>query len=761
MNLPFAGHEYPFVAWKPALGTVFADAFAYDCETTAIDLSRPWLTPTYVLGAAFDGHNGYFVPRDHAVAFWRAHAAVPTLFHHAVFDLAVLHQLAPDLDVYAKVAADRVWDTRLLHQLYTLATAGHPATGKGESTLEACAAEYIGVDLLKDVTDADGRPVRTSYGHWLGKLSAEIPRIYLDYLATDAVATFLVCQRLRQRIDGLWDRARRAWGFVSDAWLAACWNRWGPLTHHVQVKAAVALAAATRHGLHIDQVRRAELVPVLEARRDEAAARLRAQGVLAKGEGSQTALQAKFRKLETEYPNVPFPRTETDKYATSADVLDDLAPVVPFVADLLAHRRADKLLASFLDKLDRPVVRPSFGVLTRTGRTASFGDLNAQNLPRDDRVRNCFVPSPGHVFLDLDFGTIELAALAQANLTQFGRPSVMAARINAGDDLHRVFAGFVTGTPPDRVTKADRDRVKAINFGKPGGMGDRSLQAYARHTYGVTLTDDQVTELSAKYLELFPEMRDFLADDTDIPQCLAAAAELTPIAHHEHTGDERFARHPENAGRGHEPHGILGAMALKVLGWAEPATRAGVPYSASDVDFFWTRLQPLADGLPAKWAEAIRGRQPSPALRTAVRGHLDRAAVFTLTGRLRANAGYTARHNTVFQGLTSDGAKLALWHVWRAGYRVVNFIHDELLVEVPAGGDLGAEAERVKSLMIKGMTAVLPDMTVRVEYAASDCWSKSATAVHDGAGRLQVWRPAPPGGSGVVPDAVVPAGTPG
>ena len=761
MDIEFDGKTYSFRAWKPDHGTVFRDPFAFDCETARIDETRRWLTPAYMLGAAFDGRAGYFVRREHAAAFWRAHAAVPTLFHHAVFDLAVLHQLAPTLDVYAKVDADRVWDTRLLHQLYTLATAGHPATGKGEATLEACAAEYIGVDLPKDVTDADGRPVRTSYGHWLGKPPAEIPAVYLRYLATDAVATFLVCQRLRQRIDELWDRARRAWGFVSDAWLAACWNRWGPLTHHVQVKAAVVLADVTRHGLHIDQARRAELVPALEAQRDEAAARLRAQGVLVKGTGSQKALQAKFRKLESEHPNVPFPRTDTDKFVTSADVLDDLAPVVPFVADLLAHRRADKLLTSFLDKLDRPVVRPSFGVLTRTGRTASFGDLNAQNLPRDDRVRNCFVPSPGHVFLDLDFSTIELAALAQANLTQFGRPSVMAARINAGDDLHRVFAGFVTGTPPDRVTKADRDRVKAINFGKPGGMGDRSLQAYARHTYGVTLTDDQVTELSAKYLELFPEMRAFLADDTDIPARLAATVGLTPLDHHGHTGDERFVGHPDNAGRCDEPHPILGMMALKVLGRPEPTTRAGAPYPASDVEYLWSKLQILADELPGKWATTLRERKPSPGLRKAVAGHLDRSDVFVLTGRLRANAGYTARHNTIFQGLTSDGAKLALWHVWRAGYRVVNFIHDELLVEVPAGGDLGAEAERVKSLMIDGMTAVLPDMTVRVEYAASDCWSKAATAVFDDAGRLRVWRPAPTDGSGVVPDAVVPAGTPG
>ena len=37
-----------------------------------------------------------------------------------------------------------------------------------------------------------------------------------------------------------------------------------------------------------------------------------------------------------------------------------------------------------------------------------------QNLPRDDRVRSCFVPSEDHVFIDADFSTVELATLAQA-----------------------------------------------------------------------------------------------------------------------------------------------------------------------------------------------------------------------------------------------------------------------------------------------------------------------------------------------------------
>ena len=96
--------------------------------------------------------------------------------------------------------------------------------------------------------------------------------------------------------------------------------------------------------------------------------------------------------------------------------------------------------------------------------------------------------------------------------------------------------------------------------------------------------------------------------------------------------------------------------------------------------------------------------------------------MFTPTGRLRANASYTARHNTIFQGLASDGAKLALWRVWRAGYRVVNFVHDQLLVEVPAGDDLQAHAERIAAGMVAGMAEVVPDVKIDVEFAATGRW---------------------------------------
>ena len=112
----------------------------------------------------------------------------------------------------------------------------------------------------------------------------------------------------------------------------------------------------------------------------------------------------------------------------------------------------------------------------------------------------------------------------------------------------------------------------------------------------------------------------------------------------------------------------------------------------------------------------------------------------TFSGRIRAKASYCVQHNTLFQGLAADGAKLALWRLWRAGYRIVNFVHDEVLIEVPANSDLRYHAENIRRIMIEAMREVVPDVRIDVEYAAMDRWHKKAKAVHDDEGRLVPFR---------------------
>ena len=736
MNVTILGTEIPFRPWRPEDGAVCDSPYAFDSETTLIDEERPWLTPAYVLGAAYDGRRGYFVLRQHAAAFFQAHEGIPVVMHHATFDLAVIHLLAPELDIYGWVDADRVHDTQLLHRLFTLASEGHTSSGKGQSTLEHCARRYLDCDLPKDVVDSQGNPVRLSYGRWLNRPPREIEPVYLEYLARDAAATFALFVDLRARIKSLLEASDKTWGYVSREWLAAQVRRWGWLTHHIQLKAAIVLEAITANGLHLDLGRRDALLGELRAAADERRAVLERSGYCPGQVGCNKALQKILGRLEARHPDLDFARTPTGAYASSSEALAPLAQADAFVAALLDFKAVEKLRSSFLDKMGRRVLHPSFDVLKTTGRTSSFGAINAQNLPRDDRVRSCFVPAPGYVFLDADYAAIEMVTLAQGVMAQFGLRSRLAEALNAGQDPHKMVAALATGKPEAEVTRDERNKAKPINFGKPGGMGNLSLQDYARTSYGVVLTNAEVDQLSEAWFRQFPEMKAFLRDPLDLGEEEARFFDLTPETYFEHTGSRKFLDHPANAGVGRRPHPALGGMALKVLKEPDPQTRAGRPYAPAELDYFWTQVEARLGALPSNHHHAVRNRLPSVPLQRAAMKLVGRAGVFTLSGRLRAHATYSARHNNIFQGLAADGAKLALWKLWRAGYRIANFIHDEALVEVPEDSDLGWHAAEVRRLMIEGMTEVVPDVRIEVECVATTVWSKEAKRVRDAEGRL-------------------------
>src|SRR5262249_9787440 len=121
----------------------------------------------------------------------------------------------------------------------------------------------------------------------------------------------------------------------------------------------------------------------------------------------------------------------------------------------------------------------------------------------------------------------------------------------------------------------------------------------------------------------------------------------------------------------------------------------------------------------------LRRRTADPALWSAARNWAGRRPVFTVTGRLRANATFCSARNCLFQGTAADGAVLALWRVWRAGYKLVDFVHDQVVVESPAADRVKERAEHIESLMKEGMLEVVPDMLVKVETVVTNSLNKN------------------------------------
>jgi hypothetical protein len=123
----------------------------------------------------------------------------------------------------------------------------------------------------------------------------------------------------------------------------------------------------------------------------------------------------------------------------------------------------------------------------------------------------------------------------------------------------------------------------------------------------------------------------------------------------------------------------------------------------------------LKPNLAAKLAQ----QEADEELWEAVRDWAGRRSVFTVTGRLRANTLFGSSRNTPFQGPAADGAILGLWLLWRAGYKLVSAIHDQVVIECAADDRVLERKAEIERLMIEGMLAVVPGMNVRVETVVS------------------------------------------
>jgi DNA polymerase-1 len=123
------------------------------------------------------------------------------------------------------------------------------------------------------------------------------------------------------------------------------------------------------------------------------------------------------------------------------------------------------------------------------------------------------------------------------------------------------------------------------------------------------------------------------------------------------------------------------------------------------------------------------------------------------SNRLRAGVFYCVACNSFFQGLGADAAKAAGYLIARACYydresplygcRIVNFVHDEWILEVP--DDEGhvratAAADELARLMIVGAEPYVPDVPMGAEPQLMRRWSKKAKRlVNKETGMLIPW----------------------
>ena len=176
-------------------------------------------------------------------------------------------------------------------------------------------------------------------------------------------------------------------------------------------------------------------------------------------------------------------------------------------------------------------------------------------------VRGCFVPGDGKVFIDADYGQIELVVLGYALEKQFGLGLSLARVINADNDVHRLIAGAVLGKDPKDVTKVEAPVGEAgVRSAGPAAWASAGFRRVAKAAYGIELSDQELHRASRPTRPLPGAGR--------LPEGRGRSHRrhrrelgMTPAQYYDAVGTFYDPLDPKNT----TPAGWLGGMLLKVL----------------------------------------------------------------------------------------------------------------------------------------------------------------------------------------------------
>lgn len=719
--------DYEF--WDGRYLTASSGYIAFDTETEVLD--DPTGIPRLVLMTATDGDRTVVVNPNQVELFVLAHSEAEWVGFNVAFDFWVIHNhLSSRSEGWAAsvlmeaASADRFHDLMLLDTLVRLADPKRRDQNAWARNLAEVAADYTPYRLDKE------DPYRKRYGEIIGADLRTVEPGFLDYAVMDVVATYAAYAPLVDKANKL--AVRYATPDIQNG----AYARYGTLTAGLQTKAAIALAQIGRNGLALDVTKIDAIAERLQAEMMAEIAWLKERYPQILSPYKQKAFIAKYGDLKLTKSGQPRlqlgvvrqvltsiaterrlkpPRTEkTREIQASLPVWRDLAPDHPFVEHWIRLSDVAKVRQFVVKLKGKTSVHPRYVPLVRTGRT-SCREPNIQQMPREPWFRELFVARPGHRLIVADYSAIELRTLAAVFLVRFGA-SKLAEVFQKGIDPHIYTAAMVNGQSYDefqalavtdpKKAKSDRQKAKVINFGVPGGLGAPALVSYAKLNYGVVMTLAEAKELrDALIYDVYPELGEYLSDDS-----MAALA----------TGLGTSSARVWNAiaPAGDRPEWLPIVVQKIVRG--RPHKKDGTPYNEDFVDRIWSGLRKVSRTEDEEVKGALFSHQGDEQM---YRRLFDRR-VATLTGRIRAGADYGESRNTPFQGLAADGAKVALWRLLMAGYKVVAFVHDEVVVESPE--ERVEEAVKdVSRIMIESMEEVLWKLIpVEVKVETSSSWEK-------------------------------------
>jgi DNA polymerase I len=264
------------------------------------------------------------------------------------------------------------------------------------------------------------------------------------------------------------------------------------------------LAAMEDLGVRVDPVHLAEIA----ARVADEAAELEAQihdlagGPFTIGSPKQLG-EVLFERL-----GLPADRKGKTGWSTDQRVLAKIRHLHPIVDLVDRWRELTKLHSTYLVALPQAIAADGRVHTTFSQTTAATGRLsstnpNLQNIPvrtpLGREIRGAFTAEPGCVLIAADYSQVELRILAHLS----GEPALVAA-FREGTDVHRATAAEVFSKRAEDLTRDERDRAKAVNFGIIYGISAFGLAEQ------LGIDRDEAQRYIDTYLGRYPQVREFI-----------------------------------------------------------------------------------------------------------------------------------------------------------------------------------------------------------------------------------------------------------
>jgi len=410
--------------------------------------------------------------------------------HHIAYDMAVAQAWIPGAlqEIWDAYETSRVLDTMIFERIAEISG----LTSRKHLDLGTVCRAH-------GVAEPDkGAAVRTDFGRLYGQPLEAYPAEHVGYALDDVRAGYT-----------LFDRQCKRFGVVDLADLAMLCRK------------QFALLLVSNYGFRTDPKQLETLERETRDRVDELREFVQDVGfVRSDGTRNMSALRAWVKKAYSGTPPMTRPAKARKSAKRFVPQISTSRATLQEAGDFVLDEFADygelsavlnKDIALLASGTKWPI-HTRFGIADTTRATSS--DPNVQNFRRKEGIRECIVPRTGSCFVDLDYTSLESVCLAQTLINVLGRHG-LADKLISGVDVHSEIGCVIDGLSYEEFVRrynagdaaADNTRTcaKVPNFGRPGGMGWKTLILFARQAYRKTFTPEFAQRICAVWDEKNPD----------------------------------------------------------------------------------------------------------------------------------------------------------------------------------------------------------------------------------------------------------------